>query len=66
MRLVEIVPAHSREHRMAIKAMTKELKISYKRWEAVAELAVDGILTALLIGIHIAFAVAFVRWWLCV
>ena len=53
MKLIEIVPAHSREHRREIRRMAGEVIPKDKSWEVIL----------LLVGAIALNVVAFVRWW---
>lgn len=63
MNLIEIVPAHSWEHKREIKRMT-----AYDRQTRTGIVQPDRTwqVAALLAGTVLLCAVALVRWWLCV
>lgn len=62
MNLIEIIPAHSREHRKVIRAMTRGAIPVNPIAMAMIEIACAAV-AASLIGL---FGALFVRWWLFV
>ena len=56
MNLIEIVPAHSLEHKLEIRRMGEEVIPRDKSWQVVL----------VAIGAIVLDAVALVRWWTCV
>ena len=56
MNLIEIVPAHSREHRREIRRMSADVTPRDKSWQVIL----------LAIGVLLLDVIAVARWWLCV
>lgn len=61
MNLIEIVPAHSREHRRRIRQMSPYVRQASPQLMALVEL----VTYSASLGIMAAFAVMFAKWWVC-